>query len=95
MNLIKRLVLDVLKPHQPNIDILSTELMNLEGVKGVKIKVEEIDEKTASVKITIQGENLDLKEIIEKLESLTCAVHSVDEVWAGDYQENVTRTLNY
>lgn len=95
MSSIKRLVLDVLKPHQPNIDILATELMNLDRIKGVKIKVEEIDEKTASIKITVQGEKLDLKEIIERLESLTCAVHSVDEVWSGEYQEKVTRTLKY
>jgi len=84
---ISRLVLDVLKPHQPPIDILGEELMGLAGVKGAKIKVEELDEKTASLRIIIQGENLDLKMIVEKLESLTCAVHSVDEVWCGSYIE--------
>jgi len=79
--MVKRVVLDVLKPHQPNIDVLATELMNLEGITGVEIKVEEIDEKTSSIKVTVHGENFDLYKVIEKLESLTCAVHSIDEIF--------------
>lgn len=85
VNMISRLVLDVLKPHQPSIDVLGSELMKLESVNGIKIKVEELDEKTASLRIVIRGENLNLKELTDTLESMNCAVHSVDEVWCGDY----------
>ena len=85
--MISRLVLDVLKPHQPSIDVLGSELMNLESVKGIKIKVEELDEKTATLKVIVQGEHLELKELTDTLESMNCAVHSVDEVWCGKYIE--------
>ena len=86
-NTISRLMLDVLKPHQPSIDVLGAELMKLEFVEGAKIRVEELDEKTASLRIIVQGEDLDLKIITDKLESMNCAVHSVDEVWCGNYSE--------
>ena len=72
--------LDILKPHQPNSDLVARSLMNIGGVTKVNIKVDELDQKTASLHITIEGINLTLEEITEVLASMNCAFHSVDEV---------------
>ncbi len=72
--------LDVLKPHSPDSYLVAQGLMTLEGVSRVRIKVEELDQKTASLQIRIEGHNLSLESITEKLASLNCAVHSLDEV---------------
>jgi len=76
--------LDCLKPHIPNSSFLALELKSLEGVSYVQIKVDEIDQKTTSVFIRIKGVDVKLEDITEKLESLNCALHSVDEVSIQD-----------
>ena len=79
--MIVKFILDVLKPHKPsNYDVART-LMELDGVDTVKIKVDEIDQKTTSVFINIKGnKEMSLEQIEAKLEELNCALHSVDEV---------------
>ncbi|MHA1294429.1 MAG: DUF211 domain-containing protein [Promethearchaeota archaeon] len=73
--------LDVLKPHQPSSDLLARTLIKIKGVKRVNIKVDEIDQKTTSIMITITGsDDLSLEEITETLEENNCALHSLDEV---------------
>jgi len=81
--MIRRLVLDVLKPHNPGIVDLSKELSELDGVEGVNIITYEIDQKVENVKIILGGSNIDFKMVREKLESLGAVIHSVDEVAAG------------
>ncbi len=76
--------LDVLKPHIPDSSFLALELKNIEGVSYVQIKVDEIDQKTTSVFIRIKGADVKLEDITDKLESLNCALHSVDEVSIQD-----------
>ncbi len=76
--------LDCLKPHIPDSSFLALELKSLEGVSYVQIKVDEIDQKTTSVFIRIKGVDVKLEDITEKLESLNCALHSVDEVSIQD-----------
>ncbi|MFX1275011.1 MAG: DUF211 domain-containing protein [Promethearchaeota archaeon] len=73
--------LDVLKPHQPSIDMLARTLEKLDGVKMVEIRVEEIDQKTTSITIVIAGSGaISIEEITETLEANNCALHSVDKV---------------
>ena len=76
--------LDVLKPHIPDSSFLALELKSLEGVSYVQIKVDEIDQKTTSVFIRIKGVDVKLEDVTDKLESLNCALHSVDEVSIQD-----------
>lgn len=76
--------LDVLKPHNPNSSYLAQELKSIEGVTYVQIKVDEIDQNTTSVFINIKGVDVHLEDITDKLESLNCALHSVDEVSIQD-----------
>ena len=72
--------LDILKPHQPGVDLVARSLMGIDGVTKVSIKVDELDQKTASLHINIEGLNLSLESITDVLGSLNCALHSVDEV---------------
>ena len=74
-------LLDILKPHQPPVDLVARTLMEINGVKRVQIKVDELDQKTASLHIKIEGNDLSLEKLIEILESLNCALHSIDELF--------------
>jgi hypothetical protein len=72
--------LDILKPHQPGVDLVARTLMKINGVTKVHIKVDELDQRTASLHMNIEGTNLSLDGITEVLETMNCALHSVDEV---------------
>lgn len=83
MNGIRRIVLDILKPHEPKITDMALKLTSLSNIDGVNITVYEIDKETENVKVTIEGNNLDFDEIQEIIESLGGTIHSIDEVVAG------------
>ena len=72
--------LDILKPHMPSVDLVALTLMEIEGMKKVRIKVDELDQKTASLHISVEGNDISLETVTEVLNSLNCALHSVDEV---------------
>jgi hypothetical protein len=80
---IKRLVLDVLKPHHPSLVDLARRLSVSEGVSGVNISLDEVDQETESIKITIEGNNIDFDAICTIIEDSGAVVHSVDSVSAG------------
>ena len=73
-------LLDILKPHQPGLDLLARTLMGIGGVTKVSVKVDELDQKTASLHINIEGIGISLEEITDVLGSMNCALHSVDMV---------------
>ena len=81
--MIKRLVLDVLKPHKPGVIELSEELSRLDGVEGVNIIIYEIDQQVENAKIIIVGNSIDFENIRNKVEEMGATIHSVDEVAAG------------
>jgi len=81
---IRRLVLDVLKPHQPRIDVLATAVAELEGVESVNIIRTETDSSTEGINVTIIGDNLVFDDIQETLRDYGSSIHSVDEVVAGE-----------
>ncbi len=72
--------LDILKPHMPSLDLVARKLMEIEGMKNVRIKVDELDQKTASLHISVEGNDISLETVTEVLSSMNCALHSVDEV---------------
>ncbi|MEE9164596.1 MAG: DUF211 domain-containing protein [Thermoplasmata archaeon] len=83
MSEIKRLVLDVLKPHQPSLIELSRSLATLDGVLGVNCVLDEVDQETESVKITIEGTNIDYPLVEKVIRESGAVVHSVDSVSSG------------
>ena len=89
---VRRLVLDVLKPHEPLSVILALRLSELSNVDGVNISLAEIDQATESIKITIVGDDLDYELIKKTIEDLGGVIHSVDEVVAGKIIVESVRT---
>ena len=81
--MIRRLVLDVLKPHKPSVVEVSEALSHLDGVEGVNIIINEIDQQVENAKVIIAGISINFNEIQAKLEEFGATIHSVDEVAAG------------
>ena len=82
---VRRLVLDVLKPHQPRIDILALKLSELEGIDSVNIIRTETDRNTEGIIVTIVGDDIKFDTVEETLRINGCSIHSVDEVVAGEH----------
>ncbi len=83
MSEIKRLVLDVLKPHHPTILEVARRIAVLNGVSGVNCTLEEVDRETESIKITIEGISIDFESVEETISDCGAVIHSVDSVSAG------------
>lgn len=80
MVLVKRLVLDVLKPHSPNSLDFATALAEQGAGYAVKFTVVEVDENTETVIIVIEAEDIRFDDIAESINRLGGSVHSIDEV---------------
>ena len=83
MSSIKRIILDVLKPHSPSILEVADRLGDLEGVSGVNISLEEVDAETDSIKITIEGNSINYETVERVLLECGASIHSIDGVSAG------------
>ncbi|NIS79604.1 MAG: hypothetical protein GTO14_05210 [Anaerolineales bacterium] len=83
MGTVRRLVLDTLKPHEPNIIELAQQLSALPGVDAVNISIYEVDRKVENAKITIEGPDLQFSVVAELIHELGGAIHSIDEAVAG------------
>ena len=93
MGQIRRLVLDVLKPHDPSIVDMACRLSDLDGVEAVNISVYEIDLKVENVKITMEGQNVLYEQAVSVIEGNGGTVHSLDEVVAGNIIIDESDTL--
>jgi len=80
MVLVKRLVLDVLKPHQPNALEFSQALAKAGGDYRVCITVLEVDEKTETLKVVVEGDAIDFEAVQSGINDLGGSLHSIDEV---------------
>lgn len=82
---ILRVVLDLLKPHEPTIQEVSQHVANADGVAAVNAVLLETDRETENVKLTVEGESIDYPGVRETIEKLGGTVHSVDQVACGEY----------
>ena len=80
MVVVKRLVLDVLKPHQPNALEFSQAIASTGGRSRVHITVLEVDEHTETLKVVIEGDALDFEAIQSSIGEMGGSLHSIDEV---------------
>ena len=83
MNGIKRLVLDVLKPHKPSILELAKSICKLQHINGVNCSIQEVDTETETIKITVEGNDINFEELEAVIEDMGAVIHSIDEVAAG------------
>ncbi len=93
MSDIKRVVLDVLKPHHPGIVELSQRLSVLQGISGVNITIVEVDQDTETVKITIEGNSIVFYDVEASITEAGAVIHSVDSVSAGKRLVEEVETL--
>lgn len=77
---VKRLVLDVLKPHQPNALEFSQTLAGVGPDYRVHLTVLEVDEHTETLRIVVEGRQLDFDAIQEVIQKMGGSLHSIDEV---------------
>ena len=80
---IRRVVLDVLKPHSPSIIELSTKIADLPGVYGVDISLIEMDQKVENVKITCEGDSINYEKVEQVIKQNGGSIHSLDKVSVG------------
>lgn len=77
---VKRIVLDVLKPHDPNGFDFTTAIAEKTPGCSIKLTVTAMDAKTETVILVVEGKNLHLHVISEAIGSLGGSIHSIDEV---------------
>ncbi len=77
---IKRIVLDVLKPHQPNALEFAKLIAELDENYNVKVTVEEVDEKTESIIMIIEADDIHFDGVAKTISNMGGSVHSIDEV---------------
>ena len=77
---VKRLILDVLKPHQPNTIEFARAIATSGNGYRVDIKVLEVDEQTETLQVEIEGEDLDFDAISNTINENGASLHSIDEV---------------
>ncbi|MCJ7428974.1 MAG: DUF211 domain-containing protein [Candidatus Nanohaloarchaeota archaeon QJJ-5] len=81
---IRRLVLDVLKPHEPSLLELTKAVGNEESVSSINASLYEIDEKVENIKVTVQGDDIDFEAVKQVIEENAGSIHSVDEAVCGN-----------
>jgi hypothetical protein len=77
---IKELVLDVLKPHTPPLPDFASFLAELKGIEMVEVSLVEMDERTESLGVILQGEDIDYNSLKEHMGKQGAVIHSVDKV---------------
>ena len=82
---IRRVVLDVLKPHEPAMPEFTTDVARIVGVSAVNASLIEMDREVQNVKLAIDGRDLDVSELESAISDLGATVHSIDRVAAGDH----------
>jgi hypothetical protein len=77
---IKRIVLDVLKPHKPGAVEFSQAIASVGDDYYVRLSVLEIDENTETIQLEITAASIDYAAIQAGISAMGGSIHSVDEV---------------
>ena len=67
----------------PSILEIADRLGDIDGISGVNISLEEIDANTHSIKICIEGNDINYKKVEETIMDCGASIHSIDGVSAG------------
>jgi len=77
---VKRIVLDVLKPHLPNALEFSRTIAGLGHDYRVHLTVIEVDEQTETLQVVVDGSAIDFDAVQTSINSMGGSIHSIDEV---------------
>jgi hypothetical protein len=88
---VKKLILDILKPHQPNALEFSQVIAAAGDDYRVHVTVLEVDERTESLQLVIEGSNLDFDTLHQAVNDLGGSLHSIDEVEVASEPDSVEK----
>ncbi|AEH39385.1 DUF211 domain-containing protein [Halopiger xanaduensis] len=80
---IRRLVLDVMKPQDPDILEIATTAGDCPGIDAVNVVLVETDREVQNLKLTIEGEDIDADALETAITDLGGTVHSIDQAVCG------------
>jgi len=87
---IRRLVLDVLKPHQPSLPEFADYMGSLKELTRVDVTLIEMDERTDSLKVIVEGNGINFESLKEHISKMGAVIHSVDQVVVEDFGSRST-----
>jgi hypothetical protein len=76
---VKRLVLDILKPHHPGV-LEFGSLLAEQGEHRVRLTVLEMDDRTETLQVVIEGADIDFDRVQAAITGFGASLHSIDEV---------------
>lgn len=79
MVLVRRLVLDILKPHHPSVLEFGRHLAR-HGEHRIRITVLEMDDRTETLQVVIEGGSIDFERLQAAITEFGASLHSIDEV---------------
>jgi len=85
---VKRVVLDVLKPHHPNALEFSQTIAEVGPDYRVRLTVLEVDENTETLRVVVEGDAIDFEAIQTAISNLSGSLHSIDEVEVQSWPDN-------
>ena len=77
---VKKMVLDVLKPHRPNALEFSKAIAEGGPDYRVQLIVLAVDESTETLQVVVEGKSLDFEAIQSAINTMGGSLHSIDEV---------------
>jgi hypothetical protein len=80
MATIRRIILDVLKPHHPNAYEFAMVLADLGNEYVVHLAVIEVDENTETVQLELKAPSIDFELVQAAIIEMGASLHSIDEV---------------
>ena len=80
MTSVKLIILDVLKPHQPNALEFCQAIAKAGSDYRVHLTVLEVDENTETLQIKVEGSAVDFEAIQNIISEMGGSLHSIDEV---------------
>ena len=89
MVLVKRIVLDVLKPHQPNALEFSQAIAEAGADYYVHLIVLEVDKNTETIQIELEGSAIDFEVVQDAITSMGGSLHSIDEVEVQNESDDI------
>ena len=83
MSAILRVMLDALLPLKLSEVELAKKLADVSSVSAADVNIKEMEKKVQTAKITIEGEDINMDEIMMVLDSSGVSVKNIDRVSAG------------
>ena len=77
---IRYVVLDILKPRNPSLPEFAIHLGELTGITKVDVTMIEMDDRTESLKVVIEGTGLKFDDLKDHIEKQSATIHSVDQI---------------